>query len=112
MAGSVPSRLPDRLMTVEQDALYGQALYGATAKHVAARAEFDGSTGMPAAARLALRAELEKARMAEAAARRGSIEAAWMAERFHNVPDLELAVQVRIAGLLADARSGGLAQVA
>lgn len=111
MAGRLPSRLPDRLMSVEQDALYGQALYGAMAKHVAARAEFDGSTGMPAAARLALRAELEKARMAEAAVRRGSIEAGWTAGKFHNAPDLDRVVRVHLVGLLADARSGGLAQV-
>ncbi|WP_316894963.1 hypothetical protein [Ralstonia mannitolilytica] len=98
-------------MTVEQHALHGQSLYGAMAKHVAARAEFAGSTGMPAATRLALRAELEKARTAEAAARRGPIEAGWTAGKFHDMPDLELAVQVHLAGLLADARSGDLAQV-
>ncbi|MGA3703313.1 hypothetical protein ACI2TA_08185 [Ralstonia nicotianae] len=99
-------------MTVEQDALHGQALYGAMAKHAAARAEFDSSSGMPATARLALRAELEKACATEAAARQAGIRAGWTAGKFHNAPDLDLAVQVHLAGLLADARSGGLTQAA
>jgi len=111
MAGSVPSWLSHGLMAAELDASHGQALYGVTAKRAAARAEFDDSSGMPAADRLALRAELEKALMAEAAARHGLIEAGWTAGKFLNAADLELAVQVHLAGVLADARSGGLAQV-
>ncbi len=114
MAGSVSPWLPDRLMGTDQRTLLGEALSEAVAKRVAARVAFDGSSGMPAAARLALRVELEKARAAEAAAQQAGVRAGWMAGKFHNAPDLDRAVQVPLAGLLADARcdGGGLAQVA
>ena len=101
----LPSRLPHRMMmAAPKEARHGSAVLDAIAEHEAARAAFDGSGDSPAAVRLVLRADLEQARTAEASVRRAAVEAGWSAGKFGKAPNLSRAVQVHVAGLLADGR--------